>query len=121
MRSANKSIVIALAIAAAVIGTAVAEDQPAQPGTSSGWSWGPRGMFGYGFMGPGMGPWMMGGGGSPEAICNAMASHIEGRLAYIKAELKVTDAQEPLWAAYAGAARDNAKTMIGRCTTMIGR
>ena len=84
-------------------------------------------MMGYGFMGPGMmgngamGPWMMGGSGSAEATCNAMASHIEGRLAYVKAELKVTDAQEPLWNAYAVAARDNAKTMIARCTTMTGK
>ena len=59
-------------------------------------------MMGYGFMGPGMmgfgamGPWMMrGSGSSAEAMCSAMASHIEGRLAYVKAELKVTDAQEP--------------------------
>jgi len=120
MRSANKSAVVALAIAAAIVGTAVAQDQPAQPGTSSGWS--PRGMMGPGMMGyGGMGPWMMAGGASTEAMCNAMASHIEGRLAYIKAELKVTDAQEPLWTAYAAAARDNAKTMIARCTTMMGK
>lgn len=38
-------------------------------------------------------------------MCSAMASHIEGRLAYIKAELKVTDAPKPLWNAYAVAAR----------------
>jgi hypothetical protein len=127
MRSAKKIAPVALAIATAIVGTAVAQDQPAQQSTSSGWSWGPRGMMGYGFMGPGMmgyggmGPWMMGGSGSAEAMCSAMASHIEGRLAYIKAELKVTDAQEPLWNAYAVAARDNAKTMIARCTTMMGK
>ena len=119
----NKSAVIALAIAATIVGTAVAQDQPSQQSTSPGWTWGPRGMMGYGFMGPGMmgfGPWMM-GGGSTEAMCSAMASHIEGRLAYVKAELKVTDAQDPLWSAYAVAARDNAKTMIARCTTMMGK
>jgi hypothetical protein len=65
-----------------------------------------------------MGSSMM--GGSAEAMCEAMAGHIEGRLAYIKAELKVTDAQESLWNAYAVAARDNAKTMIAHCTTMMG-
>jgi hypothetical protein len=43
------------------------------------------------------------------------------RLAYIKAELKVTDAQDALWNAYAAAARDNAKTMIARCSTMMGK
>jgi len=108
MRSLKNSGVVALAIAAAIVGTAVAQDQPTQQGTSPGWTWGPRGMMGYGFMGPGMmgfgamGPWMMrGSGSSAEAMCSAMASHIEGRLAYVKAELKVTDAQEPLWNAYA--------------------
>ena len=127
MRSLNKSTVVALAIAAAIAGTAVAQDQSTQQGTPPGWTWGPRGMMGYGFMGPGMmgdgamGPWMMGGSGSAEAMCSAMTSHIEGRLGYIKAELKVTDAQEPLWNTYAVAARDNAKTMIARCTAMMGK
>ena len=125
MRSLKNSALVALAIAAAIGSTAVAQSQSPQQ-TSPGWTWGPHGMMGYGFMGPGMmgnggmGPWMM-GGGSAEAMCSAMASHIEGRLAYIKAELKVTDAQDPLWSAYAVAARDNAKTMIARCTTMMGK
>jgi LTXXQ motif family protein len=126
MRSLNKSAVVALAFAAAIAGTAIAQDQSTQQGSSPGSTWSPRGMMG-GFMGPGMmgsgtmGPWMMGGGGSAEAMCTAMGSHIEGRLAYVKAELKVTDAQEPLWNAYAVAARDNAKTMVARCTTMMGK
>jgi len=52
-------------------------------------------------------------------MCNAMASHIEGRLAYIKAELKITEAQGSLWNAYATAARDNANRMATHCTTMM--
>jgi hypothetical protein len=52
-------------------------------------------------------------------MCEAMASHIEGRLGYIKAELKITDAQEPLWNTYAAAARDNSKAMTAHCTTMM--
>ncbi|MGO9049951.1 MAG: Spy/CpxP family protein refolding chaperone [Xanthobacteraceae bacterium] len=71
--------------------------------------------------GGGMGPWMMGWGGSGQAMCNAMAGHIEGRLAYIKAELKITDAQESLWNAYAEAARDNAKAMQSHCGTMMNQ
>ncbi|MGX1349633.1 hypothetical protein AB7M49_003209 [Bradyrhizobium elkanii] len=120
MRSVIKSTVVALAIVSAIVGTAVAQDQSPQ-------TWGPRGMMGYGFMGPGMmghgamGPWIMGRSGSAEAMCSAMASHIDGRLAYVKAELKVTDAQEPVWNAYAVAARDNAKAMSARCTTMMGK
>jgi len=54
MRSLNKSAVVALAIAAAIGGTAVAQSQSPQQGTSPGWTWGPRGMMGYGFMGPSM-------------------------------------------------------------------
>jgi hypothetical protein len=33
--------------------------------------------------------------------------HIEGQLAYWRAELKITDAQRPQWDAFAGAVRDN--------------
>jgi hypothetical protein len=119
MRASNKSAVVvaALAIATAIVGTAVAQDQSTPQGASPEWTWGPRGMMGYGAMSH----WMMGRSGSAEAMCSAMGSHIEGRLAYIKAELKVTDAQDSLWTAYAVAARDNAKTMIARCTTMTGR
>jgi LTXXQ motif family protein len=127
MRLLKRSAVVALVFATAIVGVAVAQDQSTQQGTSPGWSWGPRGMMGYGFMGPGMmgygamGPWMMGGSGSADAMCSAMAGHIDGRLAYVKAELKVTDAQGSLWDAYAVAARDNAKTMIARCTAMMGK
>jgi len=40
-----------------------------------------------------------------------MAGHVEGRLAFLKTELKITDAQLPLWNAVADAIRANAKTM----------
>jgi len=39
------------------------------------------------------------------------AEHIEGRLAFLKTELKITDAQLPLWNAFAQAMRDNATAM----------
>jgi hypothetical protein len=122
MRSSKKVAIATLAMAAAISGTAIAQDQnqPPQQSTSQGWSWGPHGMMGPGMMGHG-GSWMMGANGSAEAMCGAMASHIEGRLGFVKAELKVTDAQEALWNAYAAAARDNASTMIARCTTMMSR
>ena len=47
----------------------------------------------------------MGGGMS------MMAGHVEGRLAFLKTELKITDAQLPLWNAVADAIRANAKSM----------
>ena len=42
----------------------------------------------------GMGPGMMGWGSSGQAMCSAMAGHIEGRLVFIKAGLKITQDQE---------------------------
>ena len=40
-----------------------------------------------------------------------MAGHVEGRLAFLKTELKITDAQLPLWNGVADAIRANAKSM----------
>ena len=105
-----------LVIAAAIAGTAGAEDQPAQPDSPGSMMGGPHGMM---MMRGGMGPGAMEGGGSGHAMCGAMASHIDGRLAYAKAELKITEAQEPLWNSYAAAARDNADSMLAHCTTMM--
>lgn len=83
------------------------------------WMMGPNGM--NGMMGNrGMGPWMM-GRGQGASMCTMMTSHIEGRLAYLKTELKITDAQDALWNAYAGAARDNAQAMATHCTAMMGQ
>jgi LTXXQ motif family protein len=50
-----------------------------------------------------------GTGGVP--MMAAMAGHVEGRLAFLKTELKITDAQLPLWNAVADAIRANAKSM----------
>ena len=121
MKSIRISAAAALIIATAIVGNVSAQDQPPQQGP---WTWGP-GMMGSGLMGPGMmgygglGPWMMGRGSWGPAMCSAMAGHIEGRLAYIKAELKITGAQEPLWNSYATAARDNANTMVAHCNSVM--
>jgi hypothetical protein len=50
-----------------------------------------------------------------------MAEHIEGRLAFLKTELKITDAQLPLWNAFAQAMRDNATAMQAMPHTMMGK
>jgi hypothetical protein len=42
-----------------------------------------------------------------------MTEHVEGRLAFMKAELKITDAQLTLWSKFAQAVRENAKAMGG--------
>jgi LTXXQ motif family protein len=58
-------------------------------------------------------------GGIP--MMAAMAGHVEGRLAFLKTELKITDAQLPLWNAVADAIRANAKGMGEMSGGMMGR
>ena len=55
-----------------------------------------------GMMPMGMGPMGMGPGGRQPF------QHIEGQIAFFKAELKVTDAQAPQWNAFADALRASA-------------
>ena len=50
----------------------------------------------------------------------AMAGHVEGRLAFLKTELKITDAQLLLWNAVADAIRANAKGMGAAAEGMMG-
>ena len=81
----------ALVMAVPLCGPAIAQDQSAQSGVMV------SGMMNPGMMSPAtmgmMGPGMMAGASGP-AMCSAMAGHIDGRLAYVKAELKITDTQE---------------------------
>jgi hypothetical protein len=44
-------------------------------------------------------------------MATAMTEHVEGRLAFLKTELKITDQQLPQWNNFAQAVRDNAKVM----------
>ena len=55
-----------------------------------------------------MGKMMRGGQMMPGMM---QSDHIEGRIAYMKAELAITDAQLPQWNALAGVMRANAKGM----------
>lgn len=68
-------------------------------------------MAGGGMMDGGMTPMMMGAG----------ASHTEGRLAYIKTELRITDVQVPQWDAFADAVRANATAMIDMRRSMASQ
>ena len=111
MKSIAMTASAALLIAVAMIGAVSAQSEQTQQG----------GTYPGGMMGNDGGPGMMHWGSSGSAMCGAMAGHIDGRLAYIKAELKITDAQESLWNNYAAAARDSANTMVARCTTMMAR
>jgi LTXXQ motif family protein len=51
-----------------------------------------------------------------------MAGHVEGRLAFLKTELKITEGQLPLWNGVADAIRANAKSMSAMMSggTMAG-
>ena len=61
---------------------------------------------------------MMGGGGAPsqagmgmermDPAGMAMINRVEGRIAFLRTELKITDAQAKAWEAFASALRDNA-------------
>jgi LTXXQ motif family protein len=86
--------------------------------------------------GPGMpGGMMSGAGGTPMMgmvqmmgqdgmggmpMMASMAGHVEGRLAFLKTELKITEAQLPLWNAVADAIRANAKGMGEMMGGMMG-
>ncbi|MBI2960168.1 MAG: Spy/CpxP family protein refolding chaperone [Betaproteobacteria bacterium] len=75
--------------------------------------WGAEGAPAYGGgygpgMGRGMGP-MMGRGMGPGAFGNPTAA-TEGRLAYLKSELKISSTQETAWQAYADQVKQQAET-----------
>jgi LTXXQ motif family protein len=76
----------------------------------------PGGMTGHGMMGHGMMQGgMMGRGGAGDGGMHGRAGraidHVEGRLAFIKAEVAITEAQLPQWNAFADAVRAQAKAM----------
>ena len=97
MKIARKSLFLGAALLAG--SAAVAQAQMPQPGGM------PGGMPG----GPMPHPGMMHGG---DMHGMAMGfDHIEGRLAYLKAELKITDAQLPVWNAFADVMRSNATNL----------
>jgi LTXXQ motif family protein len=115
-----KVVVTAAALLVSGLGAAVAQDWPGQ----GIWS-GP--MLGFGYPTPDMmgygrpGPRMMRSDGAGQTVCNTTAGHIDDRLAAIKAELKITPVQEPLWTTYATAARDSANAALARCPTTKSR
>lgn len=77
--------------------------------TEEGWGYGRHGMMGGGGWGRGM----MGAGCPMVAFDDdgETTTFIEGRLAFLKAELKITDAQNDVWTAYGQALKNNLETM----------
>ena len=113
---------------------APAATQPAppssQPGMGQGMMGGPQGMTGgKGMMGGNM-PMtnmmqMMAQSGA-EAGCAGMGGmatidRVEGRIAFLRTELKISDAQTPAWNAFADALRANAKSLGEVRSSMMGQ
>ncbi len=63
---------------------------------------------------------MMGGGMMGHcAMMGMMADHVEGRLAFLKTELKITDEQMPKWTVFAETMRASATAMAGMRQSMM--
>jgi hypothetical protein len=78
---------------------------------------GPMGMMGPGMQGM-MGPGMMGQGMGP-GIMMGRGPMVEGRLAYLKAELGISDAQAAAWDGYVSAVKARGDAMQGMHATMM--
>ncbi len=71
-------------------------------------------------MGTGSMPMMgMMGQGGMMPMMGMMADHVEGRVAFLKTELKITDSQASQWNAFADALRANAQRMGAMRNTMM--
>lgn len=120
-----KQVATAAVLAGFLIGgAAIAMAQPAPdphhpggaaPGAAQAQAPMPGGMAGPGMMGRMMGGGMMGPGMMDMmANCPMMggsSSHAEGRIAFLNAELAITESQKPAWEAYAAQIRKNLQGM----------
>jgi len=127
MHQRGLSACLALALLAGPASAQQPDHEQHHPGeTPPGAAAGP-GMQGGGMGGAGGMPMrdmmrmMMGADGMPDMrTMAAMAGHVEGRLAFLKTELKITDAQLPLWDAVADVIRANARSMGSMAEGMMG-
>lgn len=105
--------------------TFAGEPSTRAPGGWSGSMMGGGMGYGYGqgrggpgsMMGQGWGAGMMGAGCGMMGYRNGGSgadydSYVDGRIAFLKAELKITDAQSKVWEDYADALRTNSQVMI---------
>lgn len=106
--------------AATVLAMSVASAIPAQADDDD--SWGGMGMMGaMGMMGRGMGMGMGPGGCGMGFGADAMLDRMDGRLAFLKAELKITDAQKEAWDGLATTLRNNAEVHNAMMKDMMGQ
>ncbi|MEO5374750.1 MAG: Spy/CpxP family protein refolding chaperone [Alphaproteobacteria bacterium] len=81
---------------------------------------GPTGMPGMGMPGMGMGQGMGHGMGHGMGMgMGGLAAHIEGKIAFLRAEIGITDLQAPLWGPVADALRGAAKAEVDRRAAMV--
>jgi len=102
MEASMRALLLATTLVAALMSAAAFAQQSQQP------------MMGQQMPGAMMGQGMMSHmmeHGMPMMGMMDPSQHIEGRLAFLKTELKITEAQAPQWNAYADALRANAKRM----------
>jgi hypothetical protein len=98
MKVARTRLMVAAGLLVAALSAPATADSD-DDGSWSGWGMGRGMMDGWGWGGP-----MMGYG------ADAMLDRIDGRLAYMKTELKITDAQATAWDELAKVIRDTAET-----------
>jgi len=114
LRKIRSSLVVILALAATPVLAQQEQHEQHHPGAASnmGMSQGMSGAGGMQMMETIRSMMSQDAMGSMGMMA-AMAGHVEGRLAFLKTELKITQAQLPLWNAVAGAIRANANSMPG--------
>ena len=117
MHRHGKPFIVA-AVALALSLPAVAQQQQMQPGRmmQQGMQGGQRMMQGSGMRGHMMGSGMMMDGMDGRmmgrgSMMGGPGMHVEGRLAFLRTELGITDAQQDVWNDYADAVRASAKSM----------
>ena len=114
MRTSIYTVVVAAALATTSLAFAQQSTQP-MPGQQMHGPMAGQGMM----MGQGMGPGMMGQGMMPMMSMMDPTQHIEGRIAFLRTELGITEAQAAPWNAFADALRANAKRMVAMRSEMM--
>lgn len=127
----SKQTFVAFGVASAIAFATLSISLPANAQMGRGGGYGPGMMdgqgYGPGMMGPGYGRGMMGNygpgmmGGCPmmgTTTDGKVSTFAEGRIAFLKAELGITDAQKSEWDAYAEKIKGNLQNMQGMWQTM---
>jgi hypothetical protein len=106
----------AIALAAVMISPPASAQMDNRGGRGPGMMYGQG--FGPGMMGPGYGPGMMGCPMTGISTDGQASTFAEGRVAFLKAELGITDSQKVVWDAYAETIKRNLQSMQGMWQAM---